>query len=223
MLMYCSTRMPYADTVATFTYYITQLCAMKLAYIQLVRYSPWTDVPAAPNPGQSEGVLRGVPHDVVAVYGGLVKPTASALEKHSEAALRGPAMPKPAFDELNPTPTRLFVNAGLTPQEAETYLADGVVDGTVFGMMWITNPDFQSRLEKGQPVNTNPDYVTLQHGVGDDFKIGYREVVRALSASQAKTVRSGRRASILLCLEAYQSQIDYRLGLLDQLFPSFTD
>ena len=170
--------MPLPDTLATFNHYITELAAMKLAYIQLVRYSPYVDVPAAAKPGepQAEGGkpwLRAVPHDVVAIYGGLVKPPAAALATHTEAGIRGPAMPKPEFDKLNPTPTRLLVNAGVTPQEAETYIKDGVVDAAVFGVMWIANPDFHTRLEKGLAVNTQPDFVTFHHGVGDDIKAGY--------------------------------------------------
>ncbi|KIP04657.1 hypothetical protein PHLGIDRAFT_109236 [Phlebiopsis gigantea 11061_1 CR5-6] len=143
---YNDVGMPLPDTLATFNHYITELASLKLAYIQIVRYSYFTDAPARVKPGepQPEGGkpwLRGVPHDV--------------------------------FDKLNPTPTRLLVNGGVTPQEAEAYIKDGVVDAAVFGVMWIANPDFHTRLEKGLAVNTQPDFVTFHHGVGDDTKAGY--------------------------------------------------
>ena len=65
--------MPIPDTMHTFTHYLTQVSAMKLAYVQLVRYLPIMDipVPVPPSARQMEDgrqYKRGVPHDVLAVY-----------------------------------------------------------------------------------------------------------------------------------------------------------
>lgn len=161
------------DTISTFTYYLTQIAAMKLAYIQLARYSPMLDVPVRPTAGQDKTYKRGIPHDVLAVYGAFIKPSPSALEEHTEELLRGPAMPAPEFDGKNPTPTRLFLNGGLTGEEAEKLLGEGLIDAAVFGMLWIGNPDLQKRFEKGVPVNMALDYSTLQSGVDGDMRVGY--------------------------------------------------
>ncbi|KIP04658.1 hypothetical protein PHLGIDRAFT_25477 [Phlebiopsis gigantea 11061_1 CR5-6] len=170
--------MPLPDTIATFNYYLTQIGAMKPAYVQVVRYVPVMDMQVAIKPSDRQvdcdkPNFRGIPHDVVAVYGALIKPPPSSLERHSEAHIRGPAFPKPEFDKLNPTPTRLFVNGGLTPQEAEEYIKQGLVDAAVFGVLWIANPDLQKRFEKGLSVNTKPDPTTFYSGVDGDVSVGY--------------------------------------------------
>lgn len=172
--------MPLPDTMHTFTYYLTQIAAMKPAYVQLVRYLPIMDVPVKPDVKQMEDnrpdrvFKRGIPHDVLAVYAGIIKPPPSSLEQHSEAAIRGPAMPSPEYDAKNPSPTRVFVNGGLSPDEAETLLADGVVDAAVFGTLWISNPDLQKRVEKGWPVNDKLDVKTFYApGPNGDQRVGY--------------------------------------------------
>ena len=172
-------RMPYSDTVTTFTHYITQLSAMKLAYIQLVRYSAVMD---APLPGSTDGKVlkRGVPHDVLAVYGPIVKPPAETLKDHSEKLFRGPALPTREYDSKNPTPTRLLLNCGLEPGEADKLIEEGKIDAAVFGTLWITNPDLQKRFEKGMDVggkgiNQNFDPKTFYGVPGVDPKKGYTD------------------------------------------------
>lgn len=107
--------MPLSDTIRTYVYFITELSKMKLAYVQFVRYIDMLDETYAPNTHK-----RGIPHDVLAVYASLIKPTNA--ENHLEKDIRGPAMPTPEFDALNPTPTRVFVNGGLTPEEASSLI-----------------------------------------------------------------------------------------------------
>lgn len=146
--------MPLPDTIHTYTYYITELAKMKLAYVQLVRYVPALDMTYPPSTHK-----RGIPHDVLAVYASLIKP--AHAEEHLEADIRGPAMPTPEFDALNPTPTRVFVNGGLTPEEASTLIDKGIVDAAVFGLPWIGNPDLQARIEQGVDITPYPDFTTL--------------------------------------------------------------
>ncbi|GJE88362.1 alkene reductase [Phanerochaete sordida] len=169
--------MPIPDTMTTFTYYLTEISAMKVAYVQLVRYLPIMDIPipVPPSARQMEDgrqYMRGVPHDVLAVYGPLIKPPPASLAQHAEEQLRGPAMPKPAFDARNPTPTRLFLNGGLSPEEVEGLLDQGLIDGAVFGTLWICNPDLQKRLEGGLAVNMKPDVKTF-YAYQSDPREGY--------------------------------------------------
>lgn len=174
-------RMPLPDTMQTFIHYLTQISSMKIAYVQLVRYVPLKDPILSVKPNVKQMVdgnsdreyKRGTPHDVLTVYGSIIKPPPKSLQNHSEEQIRGPAMPNPDFDHRNPTPTRLFVNGGLSPEEAESFLAQGIVDGVVFGTLWISNPDLQKRMEKGLPLNTKPEVKTFYVGRGDDIRAGY--------------------------------------------------
>lgn len=170
--------MPFPDTVATFTHYFTQISAMKPAYVQLVRYVPMMDAPLVQD--EHKTIKRGTPHDVLAVYGPIFKPPPSALQEHTEEALRGPAMPKPSFDAKNPTPTRLFLNGGLMPTEADRLIEEEKIDGAVFGQLWIGNPDLQKRLEMGMDVggkgvNQELDPKTFYGVPGVDPRKGYAD------------------------------------------------
>ena len=172
--------MPLPDTIQTYTFYLTELAAMKLAYVQFVRDFPLMDMTVPRHPhvrhsadASSVAYKRGTPHDVLAVYGGLFKPLPSALQDHSEEALRGAAMPRAPFAARNATPTRVFVNGGVLPAEAEELIAQGVVDAVVFGTPWIANPDLQKRIERGLPLNTQVDVATLYDGVEGNIRAGY--------------------------------------------------
>lgn len=168
------------DTIQTFTHYITQLAAMKIAYVQLMRYSAMMDEPLPPAPGETKGCRRGTPHDILAVYGPLIKTPPVILQEYSERAFRGPAHPAPAYDARNPTPTRLFLNCGLTPSEADKLIEEEKIDAAVFGYLWIGNPDLQKRLEKGMDVggkgvNQQVDPTTFYGVPGVDPKKGYTD------------------------------------------------
>lgn len=165
--------MPLPDTIMTYTYYITQIAAMKPAYVQLLRYVPFLDTPVQTT---TDKVLkRGVPHDVLAIYAGLIKPSPASLQEHTEGHIRGSAMPRPEYDSKNPSPTRVFINGGLNAGEAETLIESGLADAAVFGCMWLGNPDLQTRFEKGAPVNTNLDFRTFYDIVENDPRVGYSD------------------------------------------------
>ena len=169
--------MPLPDTIHTFTHYITQICTLKLAYVQFVRHNPRFEVtvPVAVN-GTVQKVRRATPHDVLAVYAGIIKPHASLLESRTEEMLRGPAMPKPEYDALNPSPTRVFVNCGLIPEEADRLIAEGIVDAAAFAVLWICNPDLQKRAERGLSLNKVVDPVTFYMAPeGKDLSYGYTD------------------------------------------------
>ena len=173
--------MPLPDTIQTYTYYLTQIASMKLAYVQLVRYLPGMDEPLdldtkkVGKEGPNRDLKRGTPHDVLAVYGGLFKSVPSSLKDHAEEMLRGSAMPKPEFDTRNPTPTRVFMNGSISPEEAENMIAQGTVDAVVFGKLWIGNPDLQRRIERDAAVNNNPDVKTFYGRPHIDLAIGYTD------------------------------------------------
>ncbi len=154
---------------------------MKPAYVQLVRYVPIMDPSFPPSPNESKTYKRGTPHDVVAVYGPIVKPPASVLQDYAEAAFRGPAMPDASFDSRNPSHTRLIVNGGLSPAEADKLIEEEKIDAAVFGSLWIGNPDLEKRLEKcmdvgGQGINMNIDPKTFYNWPeGGDPRKGYTD------------------------------------------------
>ncbi|EJD40857.1 FMN-linked oxidoreductase [Auricularia subglabra TFB-10046 SS5] len=71
---YNDVGMPLKETFETFSYYIEEIDHMRLAYIQLMRYFPMTEVVI-------EGKLRATRHDVLDTYGELIK--------HSKTLLNG--------------------------------------------------------------------------------------------------------------------------------------
>ena len=77
------------------------------------------------------GKKRATQHDVLGTYGPLIKRA------------------------------KIFLNADLTPQEADQLIAEKKIDGAVFGWIWIGNPDVVRRLEAGKELNYNVDFSTL--------------------------------------------------------------
>ncbi|KAK0431022.1 hypothetical protein EV421DRAFT_1912261 [Armillaria borealis] len=71
--------------------------------------------------------------------------------------------------------TKVFANASFTGEEASLYVEDGKVDGVFFGILWVANPDFAKRLEKGETVEENVDFMTLagHGGLESDERNGY--------------------------------------------------
>ena len=166
--------MPYPDTVATFTYYLTQIRAMNPAYVQLVRYASILDEPS-PLSTSEKPLKRGTPHDVLTVYGPIIKPAPSTLADHTIESFLGSALP-PVGASANPTPTRLLLNAGLSPDEADKLIAEDKIDGAVFGFLWISNPDLQARAEKGIAPSFQVDLSKL-YGLptGEKLAEGYSD------------------------------------------------
>jgi len=107
----------------TYKHYITQLDAMNIAWMQITQYNAYGDA-------KLEGVPQGYDHDVVAVYGPLVKNS------------------------------NFLANCGYTAETGEEELKNKErnVKGMVYGSAWIANPDlyrrFQERLELSQPDHT---------------------------------------------------------------------
>jgi 2,4-dienoyl-CoA reductase-like NADH-dependent reductase (Old Yellow Enzyme family) len=126
-----------------------------------------------------EGVMRGTPHDALAIFGPLIKVPPKDLENRSETQIRGEAA---TATGANPSPTRLLLNVDLTPEEAEKLLEEGKIDGAVFGMSWITNPDFYKRIVEGKGFNQNVNFHGLYSWNGDNIGEGYADYPIAVSA-----------------------------------------
>ncbi|KAJ7202295.1 flavoprotein NADH-dependent oxidoreductase [Mycena pura] len=90
-----------------------------------------------------DGTPRGTPHDVLATH-------AAALAR-----------------------TPVFLNAGVAPAEAAELVGSGAVAGVFMGMGWITHPDFARRVERGTPLDNEPDFAHLYGAEGVDPAIGY--------------------------------------------------
>ncbi|KAH7889993.1 hypothetical protein F5I97DRAFT_620641 [Phlebopus sp. FC_14] len=73
----------------------------------------------------------------------------------------------------------LFLNAGLTPEEAEGLIAQKKIDAAIFGVPWIAHPDVAKRIEHNIPLDNKLDFTTL-YGPGpqanlEELKKGYTD------------------------------------------------
>jgi len=50
----------------------------------------------------------------------------------------------------------LFLNGGLTPEEANQLIATKEIDAAMFRTLWIGHPDLAKRVEHGIPLDANP-------------------------------------------------------------------
>lgn len=74
------------------------------------------------------------------------------------------------------THSKLILNAGLTPDEAEQLITSDKIDAAMFGSLWISNPDVTKRIEHGIPLNTKIDWPNVYgHGPGTDQSKGYTD------------------------------------------------
>lgn len=71
---------------------------------------------------------------------------------------------------------KVFVNAGVTPEEGAQIVAEGKADGIVIGFSWITHPDLAKRVLHGKPLDNVPDIKHLQGGKDDSsLDVGYTD------------------------------------------------
>lgn len=69
---------------------------------------------------------------------------------------------------------KLFLNAGVSAEEADTLIAAGKIDGAFIGFNWITHPDLAKRVLYGKALDNIPDIPHLQPGKGEkDWTVGY--------------------------------------------------
>jgi 2,4-dienoyl-CoA reductase-like NADH-dependent reductase (Old Yellow Enzyme family) len=75
--------------------------------------------------------------------------------------------------------TPIFVNAGVTPTEAEELVGSGKVAGVFFGLNWITHPDLGRRIKEGKQLDNAPNFLTLYGAEGVDPALGYTDYKEA--------------------------------------------
>jgi len=78
----------------------------------------------------------------------------------------------------------LFLNGGLTPEEANQLIAAKEIDAAVFGTLWIGHPDLAKRIDHGIPVDAKMDPTTF-YGPGpqtpyEQQKKGYTDYPAAM-------------------------------------------
>lgn len=80
--------------------------------------------------------------------------------------------------------SKLFLNQGVTPEEGESLIKSGEIDGIFIGAKWVSHPDLVHRVRNRIPLNVpaNPahfygaedkDEATWETGYVDYPKAGY--------------------------------------------------
>ncbi|KAJ7200112.1 hypothetical protein GGX14DRAFT_572228 [Mycena pura] len=72
--------------------------------------------------------------------------------------------------------TSIFLNAGVTPAEAEELVRSGKVAGVFMGQSWMAHPDLAKRVKAGKPLDNVVDLAHLYGAEGVDSAIGYVDV-----------------------------------------------
>lgn len=72
--------------------------------------------------------------------------------------------------------SKLFLNGGVTREEADQLISQGKIDGVFFGTGWISHPDLAKRLEHGLPLDNSLSIAHL-YGVEDEttWSVGYTD------------------------------------------------
>jgi 2,4-dienoyl-CoA reductase-like NADH-dependent reductase (Old Yellow Enzyme family) len=71
---------------------------------------------------------------------------------------------------------KLFINADVTPEEGETLVSAGKVDGIFIGFNYITHSDIVERVLHGKPLDNIPDIPHLQtNKTSTDWRTGYTD------------------------------------------------
>ncbi|KAJ6606259.1 hypothetical protein DFH09DRAFT_1386936 [Mycena vulgaris] len=156
---YNDVGMPLQETIDTFGYLLREVSKLGLAYVALARYIEFLDPEIDGRPPSFfllrcllialAGKRRATRHDVIATFSPF----------------------------LGATP--LWVNAGVTPAEAEDLVASGKAAGVFFGMPWITHPDLGKRVRAGKALDNALDNATL-YVPGVDPNMGYLDYKEAV-------------------------------------------
>ncbi|KAJ7629223.1 hypothetical protein DFH06DRAFT_1102652 [Mycena polygramma] len=75
--------------------------------------------------------------------------------------------------------TPIFVNACVTPAEAEELVGNGTAAGVFFGLDWVTHPDLGKRIQAGKPLDNKADWVHM-YDVEGDPAVGYLDYKEAV-------------------------------------------
>ncbi|PPQ80754.1 hypothetical protein CVT26_006965 [Gymnopilus dilepis] len=71
---------------------------------------------------------------------------------------------------------KVFLNAGVSPEEGAELIASGQIDAVSIGFNWITHPDLTKRVKHGKALDNVPDIPHLQTNKDSrDWKTGYTD------------------------------------------------
>ncbi|KIJ36201.1 hypothetical protein M422DRAFT_179813 [Sphaerobolus stellatus SS14] len=77
--------------------------------------------------------------------------------------------------------TKLVLNSGLTPSEADDLIQSGKIDAAAFGFLWISHPDMQKRVEAGKPLDAQVDFQNIYWHEGITVEKGYTDYVSVIA------------------------------------------
>nr|GAT47765.1 flavoprotein [Mycena chlorophos] len=161
-----------------------------LAAMQEV-FGPDVALKISPNGGYND---MGMPlDDTVATYGYLLSQAAkfptplsyiaiARYSRYTDVEFDG-KLRATQFDALETfkgyvgqgTTTKLFLNSGVQVDEAEELVRSGAIAGVFFGMNWLAHPDSAKRIEKGKPLDNQPDFAHMYGSQGPDPVVGYTD------------------------------------------------
>ncbi|PPQ89268.1 hypothetical protein CVT25_001352 [Psilocybe cyanescens] len=76
---------------------------------------------------------------------------------------------------------KLFLNAGVTPEEGSELVEAGKVDAIVIGFNYVTHPDVAQRVFRNIPLNNVPDIKHMQTKGDADWSTGYTDYPTAVA------------------------------------------
>ncbi|KIJ23425.1 hypothetical protein M422DRAFT_231647 [Sphaerobolus stellatus SS14] len=77
--------------------------------------------------------------------------------------------------------TKLVLNGGLTPSEADGLIQSGEIDAAAFALLWIAHPDMQKRIEAGKPLDAELDFKNIYWHEGITVEKGYTDYVSVVA------------------------------------------
>ncbi|KAL2826133.1 hypothetical protein BDW59DRAFT_161259 [Aspergillus cavernicola] len=142
----------YDELSETYGYLVPQLVARELGFINLCR----------------RGCLLGDPDDEVSPPNS--RPQGCELPPGYDPLQQfGPMIKYPG------SKTKLMVNHGYTPEEANRLVQEGKIDLVTFGRPFISNPDLVTRIKNGVPLAINDRGGDLYYGPYKTVDEGYND------------------------------------------------
>lgn len=70
---------------------------------------------------------------------------------------------------------KLYLNAGITPEEGASLIESGKVDGVFIGFNWIMHPDLVKRIRYEKALDNVPNIPALQWKGSSELGLGYTD------------------------------------------------
>ena len=68
---------------------------------------------------------------------------------------------------------KVFLDGGVSPEEAAILISAGKIDGAFIGLDWITHPELAKRVLHGKPLDNVIDVSHVQGKPTQDWAVGY--------------------------------------------------